>query len=140
MNRTRNSRLWLQHIVKKVSAFIVPPTCSLTKITAQCCSQCIVNSYVQARICLQSLNGQRAMPTNIQSATYNIPLIAPRASWRTCQLAICVHASWRHLFCPSLIVICHSTVAATAMLTVQKLLFAARRIHPYVKHARATTT
>ena len=72
MNWTRNSRLWLKHVVKKVSAFIVPPTCSLRKIMAQCCSQCIVNSYVQARICLQSLNGQRAMPTNNSNIQYSL--------------------------------------------------------------------
>ena len=47
---TSNSRPWLQHVIKKVGAFIVPLICSHTKLTTRCCSHCIINSYVQARI------------------------------------------------------------------------------------------
>ena len=67
------------------------------------------NSYIQAsseEFCLQSLNGQRAMPTNGRSSTCNILATAPRASWRARQIVITsARASWRRLSCPSLITV-----------------------------------
>jgi len=108
-----------QHVVKKASAFLIPPRCSHTKITARCRSQCIINSCVQARF-LPSVTKWSA-GDRCPSATYNILTTACRASWRACQPAMRVRASCRATSFLSVTHchLSHSTVAATATLAVE---------------------